>query len=345
MIQNSTLHYPALPSLPRFPGAERGHHLSSTLLSDQSLTDAQPGELLRFRVSENAMDDLYFEVIRCRRRSRDSVKQAASIEAISEGELVRIAMDADGGRPSFEHLGHWPRLSEPWLKSTPTLQATLKAIRQQQAEHGSLPSQIAATAPSNSSTLDRIVSLDEFEGAVASDPSYWCDGTGPNDAPSTALQTALLSAGEVLTFLNGSRGVVLVQLDVGFDPQTRLPILRPFLLQTLQRALTAKGVVVYPSAVPGTSARSLILASKQEPFRSWAAHLAQLGVQASVVADSPFYKLLVGKILGYKSENIEFHIRSQGQRLEETVIAAVDEELKKLNPDAPKLPWIKTSCR
>jgi hypothetical protein len=138
--------------------------------------------------------------------------------------------------------------------------------------------------------------------------------------------------------------VILVQLDVGFDPQTRLPILRPFLLQALQRAATAKGVVVYPSAVAGTNAQSLIFASKQEPFRSWAAHLAQLGVQASVVADSPYYKLLVGRILGYRDQNIEFHIRSQGQHLEGAIVQAVEEELKSLSPAAPKLPW-KSSFR
>lgn len=32
-------------------------------------------------------------------------------------------------------------------------------------------------------------------------------------------------------------------------------------------------------------------------------------LQAALVADSPFYKLLVGRVLGYKEENIWHHIQ------------------------------------
>lgn len=52
-----------------------------------------------------------------------------------------------------------------------------------------------------------------------------------------------------------------------------------------------------------------LLHPKKDPFRSWAKHLASFGAQAGIVAESPYYKMLIGKILGYKDDNIVFHIR------------------------------------
>lgn len=54
---------------------------------------------------------------------------------------------------------------------------------------------------------------------------------------------------------------------------------------------------------------SAILAAKAEPFRPWAAHLASFGAQAALVADSPYYKLLIGRVLGYKEAHINHHIQ------------------------------------
>jgi len=51
------------------------------------------------------------------------------------------------------------------------------------------------------------------------------------------------------------------------------------------------------------------LSAKAEPFRSWAAHLASSGAQAALVADSPYYKLLIGRVLGYQEDNIRHHIQ------------------------------------
>jgi hypothetical protein len=52
-----------------------------------------------------------------------------------------------------------------------------------------------------------------------------------------------------------------------------------------------------------------ILSAKVEPYRPWAAHLASFGAQAALVAESAYYKLLIGRVLGYKEENIRHHIR------------------------------------
>ena len=40
-----------------------------------------------------------------------------------------------------------------------------------------------------------------------------------------------------------------------------------------------------------------------------AAALAAIGAQAALVAQSPFYQLLLGRVLGYREDNIRHHIQ------------------------------------
>jgi hypothetical protein len=58
-----------------------------------------------------------------------------------------------------------------------------------------------------------------------------------------------------------------------------------------------------------------IITAKAEPYRSWGAHLASFGAQAALVAESPYYKLLIGRVLGYKEDNIVHHIRVSGMEV------------------------------
>jgi len=59
---------------------------------------------------------------------------------------------------------------------------------------------------------------------------------------------------------------------------------------------------------------TLITATKKQPHRAWAQHLAGFGAQASIVAGSPYYKLLIGRVCGYKEPNILHHINVRVQR-------------------------------
>jgi hypothetical protein len=194
------------------------------------------------------------------------------------------------------------------VKACPGLQQALQAARSQQEVAAALPSQLLQQRGPAGLGIQAVTSLAALEGQVALDPGFWCDGTGPADAPPTEEQNALLCAGELLAFLQGRRGVALVQLALGFDPGVTPPLLRPLVLRLLQRAAAAKGVDILPSVAAGGAAASLVLAARQAPYRQWGAHLAEVGVQGSLVAGSPFYKLLVGKILGYKHENVVHHI-------------------------------------
>ena len=266
-----------------------------------------PGDLLRTTLPSGK--DVYLEITKYR-----STAAAITIEALCEGEVLRITQPTG----TIEHVRHWPRLSDAWVKQYPTLQTALKSLRQHQENSKTLPSSLLNSALESQKgaigqlSLEKVTSLSEFEGQIASNPSFWCDGTAPNDPIPSSEQTALLSAGELSSFLQGLRGVLLVQLEMSVTPDLRvpLPLLRPFVLRLLQQALEAKkkGVVVLPSTAPGGGAASLVLAAKQQPFKAWGAKLAEIGVQAALIADSPYYKLLVGKILGYKEENIIHHI-------------------------------------
>eukprot|EP00967_Tisochrysis_lutea_P009975 scaffold11580_cov18-Tisochrysis_lutea.AAC.1 len=54
-----------------------------------------------------------------------------------------------------------------------------------------------------------------------------------------------------------------------------------------------------------------LIAADKDPYRSWAKYLAGINAQAAVVADSPFYKLLIGRMLGYDEDNIRHHIKAR----------------------------------
>lgn len=74
-----------------------------------------------------------------------------------------------------------------------------------------------------------------------------------------------------------------LQLHVGWGGAGAAgqPLLRPFVLQLLQRAAEDKGVLLLPSAAPEGLGASLLLCPRQQPFKARAEHLAKIGVQVS----------------------------------------------------------------
>ncbi|PNH03624.1 hypothetical protein TSOC_010301 [Tetrabaena socialis] len=67
--------------------------------------------------------------------------------------------------------------------------------------------------------------------------------------------------------------------------------------------------------------------------------------QANAVAGSAYYKVLVGKILGYSDENIYGYVRVLGGGLTPQTIANVDTDLRRLSKAKPKLPWNREGSR
>lgn len=235
---------------------------------------------------EGQPDVLWLEVVRSR---------GGRVEVVCNGELLQLSAEADGSI-AVAPAGFTPRLGDAWVKAVPGLADSLKRIRQQQAASGTLPSQLVAAR--GVAALRPRATLSQFCAAVAAAPGPWCDGTGPGDAPLGEEEQALLTAGELAAFLAGARGVCLLQLHKGWGDAgaARQPLLRPWVLPLLQQAAGHKGAALLASAAPGAPqlGASLVLCARQQPFLAWGKHLAALGVQSSIVADSPFYKLLIG---------------------------------------------------
>ncbi|GFH15875.1 uncharacterized protein HaLaN_12189, partial [Haematococcus lacustris] len=62
---------------------------------------------------------------------------------------------------------------------------------------------------------------------------------------------------------------------------------------------------------------------------------------ANIVAGSPYFKLLTGRILGYKEENVRSYVvaTSPPGALTVELLALVDSDIRKLSKAAPRLPW------
>ncbi|KXZ53770.1 hypothetical protein GPECTOR_6g688 [Gonium pectorale] len=198
---------------------------------------------------------------------------------------------------------------------------------------------------------ERVGGLAELRSQAAVQPGVWCAGTGPSDPQPSDEDRALYTAGELACLLEGQRGVVLLQLHVGWDDHDAIPPYgpyKPLVLRLLREALARPDVVSFASlapvpGAPGGSASAgltMVLSADKEPFRSWSAHLAGFGCQAALEAQSPYYKLLVGRVLGYLPANIAHHIKlKHGSEPSREVVAAVDQALAKLSSKQPRLPW------
>ena len=287
-----------------------------------------PGDLFVLPYDETTR--LYFETVLVKRKPK----------LLCQGQLFSLELEPEGA---------YPKLSEPFVKSNPVLLAGLEEVRRMhkdgiQGESGvRAPGDFVAELEERAALipLTRLCSYEDFRERVRDDPSMWTDGTGPEDGPLTEDEQALLTAGELVALAEGLRGVAMLQVSLPAEMGgSRLPLLRPFvfpLLKTLSD--DSKRVVILPSKVPG--ATSLLIAAKRQPYHAWAAYLANLGVQASLVADSPFYKMIIGLMMGYKREHIAHHVReTTGREVDPRVRAAVEVELADLgNGMPPVLPW------
>jgi hypothetical protein len=74
---------------------------------------------------------------------------------------------------------------------------------------------------------------------------------GPSDPPVKGLQYQTLCAGEIEALLAGQRGVVMVQLWVGWDAAAPQPVHNCLVLHGLRRALARQDVSIFMSSAPG----------------------------------------------------------------------------------------------
>eukprot|EP00198_Chlamydomonas_reinhardtii_P014326 XP_001703663.1 predicted protein [Chlamydomonas reinhardtii] len=274
--------------------------------------------------------------------------QAAWVLRATSGALAAgdplLALMATPPKPHTAALRAWAPLASQLLR--PPAGAAPAA-----------PGSVDVTAPSASSSPPapgRRVAP-ELQQQVADNPSLWCDGSGPGEPPLTPDQLALYTAAELACLAAGRRGVVLLQLHVGWQQAAAAPPYGPFkplVLRLLRQLLASPGkelqLVSFASAAPDPSSPggkssaglTMVLCADKEPFRSWGAHLAGFGCQAALEAQSPYYKALIGRVLGYSPDNIAHHIREKhGAPPSSEVLAAVERQLGALSTKQPQLPW------
>jgi hypothetical protein len=194
--------------------------------------------------------------------------------------------------------------------------------------------------------VEKITDYKTLRNDVLADPSYWRDGAGPNFVETDPARQATNNAGELLALLLGARGVVMTQLWAGWeDDDAQQPVDAPFALRALRECASDSKIIAVPAPVPGLTARkglTAILCADVSPYRERATHLASFGAQAALVAGSPYYQYLVGRVLGYKETNIDAHVRSSGGRLTAPVVREAEKDLFALSEALPRTPWRET---
>jgi hypothetical protein len=138
----------------------------------------------------------------------------------------------------------------------------------------------------------------------------------------------------------------MTQLWAGWeDDDAQQPMDAPFALRALRECASDSKIIAVPAPVPGLTARkglTAILCADVSPYRERATHLASFGAQAALVAGSPYYQYLVGRVLGYKETNIDAHVRSSGGRLTAPVVREAEKDLFALSEALPRTPWRET---
>ena len=275
---------------------------------------------------------------------------------VLDGTSMRLTPAPEPSQPDLA--------SEPWVqRAYPEWHALLRRLEVDGRYPAPTATAIATALPNKgvvvSGGVTKITSYDELKARVAAEPGFWRDGTPPRAPPMTVHEHATLNAGEILATLRGHRGVVMCQLWAGWEDADSddananvhvvQPVDAPFVTRALRDAavdaLTGErtiGIRCVPIAGmdPSKGLTALVHASKS-PFAERAKHLATFGAQAALVAGSPYYQLLVGRILGYDARNIEAHVAEKGGVLTAAIVAEVAKDLAALAPggDSPTTPW------
>jgi hypothetical protein len=181
--------------------------------------------------------------------------------------------------------------------------------------------------------------FDELRARVERDASFWADGSPVDFGGISSDERAMLNAGEILAFACGKRPMCMVQLWSGWNANCAIDqnVDKPFVKRLLKDMSEDGDVGVRTIAVPGGSEEhglTALLYPNKSPYKERAKFMASIGVQAALVAGSPYYQTLIGRVLGYKEENIDAHVRqyNKGVGVSKAISELVEQELAALSP-------------
>ncbi|KAF5838961.1 hypothetical protein DUNSADRAFT_1906 [Dunaliella salina] len=322
------------------PGSRQRRHarlqlcwavLPASISDAPAATSIVPGALLHALPAVGCnSEEVYLEVL-----SPWDPSSSCTFTAAWQGRLLRLV--SDGEHLVATCIGTYPDPFDRSLEMFPGWSALLRA---QAPKLETLPWQRLQL-----NSVQVVTHLQQFKEQVEAQPQAWCNGTGPSDPAPTGLAYQLLNAGELCALCAGHRGMVMVQLHVGWGgpggAEPPQPIFNPYVATLAIQTAARKDTAVIMSPAPGGLGLTALITADKDPFRSWAKYLAGINAQAAVVADSPFYKLLIGRMLGYHEDNIRHHIKVSNGPTQPSpqVVAAVENELKAISRKKPSLPW------
>ena len=147
---------------------------------------------------------------------------------------------------------------------------------------------------------EKITDLTALKTKASENPDFWSLGTTPSQPPLTAFERLTLNAGEIYALLAGNRPLALIQLYAPFveDGQVQ-PIDCPFVKRALKELVTTTPQIFSCVAcrIEGSTALSAVFYPNISPNRERAALLASFGAQGALVAQSPYYGVLIGECL------------------------------------------------
>jgi len=192
---------------------------------------------------------------------------------------------------------------------------------------------------------EKITDLAALKTKASENPDFWSLGTTPSQPPLTAIERLTLNAGEIYALLAGNRPLALIQLYAPFveDGQVQ-PIDCPFVKRALKELVTTSPQIFACVAcrIEGSTALSAVFYPNISPSRERASLLASFGAQGALVAQSPYYGVLIGECLGYARENIYHHVKNtcnlRGD-ISKAVLDQVEFDLRECSPVEPLLRW------
>lgn len=188
----------------------------------------------------------------------------------------------------------------------------------------------------------QLMSLKELEAIVQANMKMYTEGTSPGAPEKSEIEKATMTAGELIALYAGHRGIVSVQMYNGWDEDRGQPIFDDlFVFEMIDQCLSHPDIRPIISTAPENKGYTLILFVNKEPFISYAAHLSSFGFQSSIIAGSPYFKLLCGYMLGYEKENVKGYVRATSQQgsLTPALLTEVEAQIKRLSKVTAKLPW------
>jgi len=192
---------------------------------------------------------------------------------------------------------------------------------------------------------EKITDLAALKTKASENPDFWSLGTTPSQPPLTVIERLTLNAGEIYALLAGNRPLALIQLYAPFveDGQVQ-PIDCPFVKRALKELVTTSPQIFACVAcrIEGSTALSAVFYPNISPNRERASLLASFGAQGALVAQSPYYGVLIGECLGYARENIYHHVKNTCNLRGDISKAVLDQvviDLRECSPVEPLPRW------